>query len=115
MTTQKPFIAPMQYFFGASWGIILGFLFRFRVLPFLQPDTILSGGKQVPTEQFAHFASTFFWAAAAVIIVLGIIGTLTLNEPRRRYIASLPRFQQWMWWPFHGVGPSDTPPSSPAA
>ena len=101
----------MMFFLSASWAIILGFLFRFRVLPFLQADTILSGGKQVPTEQFAHFASTFFWIGAAVVITLGIVGIFTLSEPRRRYIASLPRLQQWLFWPFHGI----TPPSPPAA
>ena len=115
MTTQRPLIAPILYFFSASQAIILGFLFHFRVLPFLQADTILSGCKQVPTEQFGHFASTFFWGAAAVVIALGIVGILTLNEPRRRYVASLPRFQQWMFWPFHGVSQSDLPPSPPPA
>ncbi len=83
MTTQKPLIPSMMFFFSASWAIILGFLFRFRILPFLQADTILSGGKQVPTEQFAHFVSIFFWGAAALVIALGIVGILTLNEPRR--------------------------------
>ncbi len=99
----------MMFFFSASWAIILGFLFRFRILPFLQADTILSGGKQVPTEQFAHFVSIFFWGAAALVIALGIVGILTLNEPRRRYIASLPRLQQWMFWPFHGIPSSPSP------
>lgn len=111
MTTQKPLFASMLYFLSALWAVLLGFLFRFRALPFLQADTILSGGKQVPTEQFVRFASTCFWGGAAVVAALGIVGILTLNEPRRRYITALPRLQQWMFWPFHGIT-SSAPPTA---
>ena len=73
----------MAFFPAALWAIILGFLFRFRVLPFLKADTILSGGRQVPTERFAHIASLFFWGSAAVVIVIGVVVVLTLNKSRR--------------------------------
>ena len=81
--TQKPLTVAVTFSFAALWAIILGFLFRFRVLPFLKADTILSGGKQVPTEQFAHIASLFFWGAAAVVIVLGIVIVLVLRRSRQ--------------------------------
>ena len=84
MTTPKPLVAAATFFFAALWAITLGLLFRFRVLPFLKDDTILSGGKQVPTEQFAHIASNFFWGAAAVVIVFGVVVTLSLKKSSQR-------------------------------
>ncbi len=99
---QKPVMfPPLVGLLSAVWSGVLGTLIRFRMLPFLKEDTILSGGKQVPTEQFAHFGSNFFYGAAAAIFVLGLIGIATLTEPRRRYIAQLPAWQRWMFWPFH--------------
>lgn len=103
----------MSGFLGSLWAIILGTLFRFRVLPFLHADTILSGGKQVPTKQFAHFGSNFFYCGAVVFFVFSLVGVLTLNEARRRYIAQLPRWQQWAIWPFHGVPQSVATQQSP--
>lgn len=97
---QKPILPAMSAFLATFWAIVLGTLMRFRLLPFLYPDTVMSGGKEVPTEQLAHFFSNFFYVGAAVMFVLGLVGLLTLNDARRRYIAQLPRFQRWMFWPF---------------
>jgi hypothetical protein len=113
--TQKPIIASMCCFLATIVAIVLGTLARYRLPPFfmLQQDTVLSGGKQVPAEQFAHFASNFFYAGSVVAFAPGVLGILTLTEARRRYIAQLPRWKQWYIWPFHGVPSSERPTSHP--
>jgi hypothetical protein len=45
----------MGCFLAALAGAVLGTLVRYRALPFLWADTILSGGKLVPTAQWAAF------------------------------------------------------------
>ncbi|PYK40755.1 MAG: hypothetical protein DME60_06920 [Verrucomicrobia bacterium] len=57
----------------------MGTLFRLRLLPFLRPDTVLSVGRQVSTEQFAHFISKGFYIAGAATVALAaatLIGLL---------------------------------------
>ena len=113
---QKPVMfPPLVGFLSAVWCVVLGTLIRFRVLPFLRPDTILSGGKQVPTGQFAHLGSNFFYGGGATIFIIGLIGITTLTEPRRRYIAQLPGWQRWMYWPFASVPTATKPPAEAVA
>jgi hypothetical protein len=38
---------------GKSMRLVLGTFFTYRALPFLKNDRILSGGKQLPTADFA--------------------------------------------------------------
>jgi len=47
-------------FFGPLAGVVLGVLFRLRLMPFLRADTIRSGGKEVPTVDFANMMSRIF-------------------------------------------------------
>ena len=88
---QMPIIAPTSNFLTSLWSIILGTFIRYRALPFLRVDTILSGGKQVPTEHIAHSGSHFFYVVAVVFFAIGLVGIFKLNEARRRSIAQLPR------------------------
>ena len=89
----------MGCFLGALAGVVLGTLVRYRALPFLRDNTILAGGRLVPTEQWAAFASKFFYVGSAVTVLIGIIALLTLSEANRRYIAQLPRWKRFLIWP----------------
>ena len=64
--------SPYVMFLGPIGGVILGVLFRFRVLPFLKSDTILSGGREVPTLDFANFVSCMFFVFAAASFALAV-------------------------------------------
>jgi hypothetical protein len=63
----------------------MGTIFRLRLLPFLRPDTILSGGKLVSTEQFAHLISNLFYVAAVATIVLAAVTLISLLWAKRRH------------------------------
>ncbi len=115
ITPQKPLLAPMHSFLGTLGMIVAGTLCRYRMLPFLQADTVLSHGQQVPAEHIAHFLSNAFYGIAAFAFLTGVIGLLTLDEARRQYIAQLPRWQQWLIWPSHGASAAPSPTSLPAA
>ena len=96
---QKPLIPSMCFFLSGSSAIVLGVLFQHGLLRFMQRVMNQSDVKQVP-EQFVHLIFIMFFVAGTIILTLGIIGVLTLNDERRRYIASLPLLQRWMFWPF---------------
>jgi hypothetical protein len=59
-------------FLGPVAAVVLGVLFKFRLLPFLRSDTILSGGRQIPTADFAGFMSRAFFIFAAASLVLAV-------------------------------------------
>lgn len=69
-------------FLGPIAAVILGVLFRFRVLPFLKSDTILSGGKQMPTVDFANFMSRIFFIFAAASFVLAVVWLIIQRRKR---------------------------------
>ena len=96
---KKPLFGPMSCFLGACAGIVLGTLVRFRALPFLREETILSGGKLVPTAQWAAFISKLFYFGAAAMIAVGLVALFTLSEANRRYIAHLPPWKRFLIWP----------------
>ena len=58
----------------------MGTLFKYRALPFLKDDTMLSGGKQVPTADFAAFGARWFY----VFGVACVIGSLVWFAVRAR-------------------------------
>ena len=90
----------MGCFLGALAGVVMATLVRNRALPFLRGDTILAaGGKVVPTEQWATFASKFLYVGSAAMVLLGLIALFTFSEANRRYIAQLPRWRRFLWWP----------------
>jgi hypothetical protein len=90
----------MMSFVAALGAVVLGTLIRFRALPFLRGDTILSAGSTVSTEQWAAFMARFFYIASAVFLVVGLITLFTLSDANRRYIAQLPRWQRFLMWPW---------------
>jgi hypothetical protein len=90
----------MMSFVAALGALILGTLVRFRALPFLRGDTILSAGRLVPTEQWIAFMSRFFYIGSAVFVAVGVIALFTLSDANRRYIAQLPLWQRFLIWPW---------------
>ena len=97
---KKPLLSPMGCFLAALAGLVLGTLVRFRALSFLREDMILSGGKLVSTAQWAVFMPKFFYVGSAVSVVIGLIALFTLSDANRRYIAQLPRWQRFLFWPW---------------
>jgi hypothetical protein len=93
---KKPWFSPIGCFLGSLAGLILGTLVRRRALPFLRDETILSGGKLIPTTEWVEFASNFFYIGSAVTLIIGIIALVSLSDANRRYIAQLPRWQQYL-------------------
>ena len=96
---DKPYFAPLWCFFAGAWAFILGTLLRWRLLPFLHSDTILSGGKEVSTAQAAVFFSKWFFIAGAILLALGLLAPFIVSEAQRRYIAQLPRWHRLLFWP----------------
>jgi hypothetical protein len=73
---------PKSMLLGSIGAIVLGMLFKFRALPFLKAETILSGGKQVPTADFASFmANGFFIFGFGTFVVA--IAYLAFQKKRR--------------------------------
>ena len=87
-------------FLGSPAALILGTLVRQRALPFLRDETILSDGKPVLTTEWVAFASKLFYIGSVVSLVIGIIALVSLSDANRRYIAQLPRWQQFLIWPW---------------
>lgn len=63
----------------------MGTIFRMRLLPFLRPDTILSGGKLVSTEQFAHLISNLFYVSAVAMVLLAAATLISLLWAKRQH------------------------------
>jgi hypothetical protein len=74
---------PFSMLIAGAGALILGTLFKCRVLPFLKDDTILSGGKQMPTADFAaHMARGFYIFGAAC--VTGSLIWLAVRTKRKK-------------------------------
>lgn len=112
-TAQKFTIGPMVKFLSASFAVVAGCLFRFRILPFLESETLIKGDKAIPMADFASNGSNMFFFGSLVFFALGVYGVMNLTEEHRRYISQLPRWRQWMIWPFHGIHRSE-PRNAPA-
>jgi len=61
-------ISPFTLLLGGVGAGVMGFLFRFRMLPFLKPDIIIKGGHPIPTEQYANWMSTGFFIFGSVFL-----------------------------------------------
>jgi hypothetical protein len=90
---------PFSSLIGGIGALIFATLAKYRLLWFLRDDTIVSGGRQVPTADFAASMSRMFFIAGGVFIVLAFVLLFTLSEERRRRIAQLPRWQRFLVWP----------------
>jgi hypothetical protein len=81
---KQNFLVPVFLCISAILACAMGTIFRLRLLPFLRPDTILSGGKLVSTEQLAHVISNLFYVAAAATVVLAAASLISLLRAKRR-------------------------------
>jgi hypothetical protein len=81
---KQNFLVPVFLCISAILACAMGAIFRLRLLPFLRPNTILSGGKLVSTEQLAHVISNLFYVAAAATVVLAAASLISLLRAKRR-------------------------------
>ena len=65
--------SPNSMLIGGVGGLVMGTLFKYRALPFLKDDTILTGGRQVPTADFAEFGSRCFYIFGIVCVISSLI------------------------------------------
>jgi len=72
--------SPLSLLIGGFGGVLMGTLFKYRALPFLKDDTILTGGKQMSTAEFAAFGARWF----CVFGVACVIGSLIWFAVRAR-------------------------------
>ena len=71
-------------FSGPLAGVVLGVLFRLRLMPFLRADTIRSGGKEVPTVDFANMMSRIFFIFAIAGLALAIVYLIVERKKHAR-------------------------------
>ena len=64
-------------------GTVMGTLFKLRALPFLKDDTILSGGKQIPTADFAASVARMFYTFGAVCLIGSVIWFVVRARKKR--------------------------------
>src|SRR6266699_1274231 len=69
-------LGPIRWILGGLSGLVLATLVRHRAFPFLQHDTILSGGKLYPTAQWAPAMGTFLYVGSAIFLLIGIASLL---------------------------------------
>ena len=97
---KKPLLSPMGCFLGSLAALVMATLIRHRALPFLRDDIIRSGGNLIPTAEWVAFGSELFYIGCVVSLIVGIIALVSLSDANRRYIAQLPRWQQFLIWPW---------------
>jgi hypothetical protein len=79
----RPHISPpVRWILAGILGVVFGLLFRFRALPFLREDMIMSGGKLYPTAQWAPAMATFFYLGSAVFLLVGVVWPVIASKSR---------------------------------
>jgi hypothetical protein len=64
---------PMRWIFVGLLGFLAATLVRYRAFPFLHADTILSGGKLVPTAEWSVAIAKFFYVGSAAFVLIGLV------------------------------------------
>src|ERR1700720_3548150 len=64
---------PVRLIFAGLLGFLLATLVRYRAFPFLHGDTILSGGKLVPTAEWSVAMAKFFYVGSAAFVLIGLV------------------------------------------
>ena len=80
MKIGKPEVAFLGCVIGGIVTLAIHFLFKFRQLPFLKNETVFSGGKEVPTEQFIEMMSPMFLYVTPAFIAVGLINYFILKR-----------------------------------
>jgi hypothetical protein len=68
---------------GGFCGFILGSIFKFRALPFLKEETILSGGRAVPTADFAASLARWFYIFGLACVVGSVLWLIVRADKKR--------------------------------
>ena len=97
---KKPLLSPIGCFLGSLAALVMATLVQHRALPFLRDETIRSGGELIPTTEWVAFGSKLFYIGSVISLVIGIIALVSLSNANRRYIAQLPKWQQYLIWPW---------------
>ena len=71
-------------FLASAAAAALGLLSKFRILPFLRPDAVMSGGKLVSAEELATLFSRLFFGFAAVAFLIGLVLLFVYVRKRSR-------------------------------
>jgi hypothetical protein len=73
----RPLISgPIRWILGGLSGLLFATLVRYRAFPFLQHDTILSGGKLEPTAEWAAATAKFLYIGSAIFLLIGFVWLL---------------------------------------
>jgi len=59
---------------GGLCALVIGTLFKFRALWFLKADTIVSGGKEMPTAEFAAYGARIFFVVGILFVAGALVG-----------------------------------------
>jgi hypothetical protein len=78
--------SPLSLLLGGFGGFVMGTLFKYRALPFLKDDTMLSGGRQIPTAGFAVSGARMFYIFGAACLIGSLICFLIRARKRMRTI-----------------------------
>jgi hypothetical protein len=63
----------IRWILGSVSGFVFATLVRFRALPFLQQDTIVSAGKRQPTAPWAAAMAKFLYVGSAIFLLVGLV------------------------------------------
>ena len=75
--------SPLSLLIGGTGALVIGTLCKCRALTFLKDDTMLSGGKQVRTADFAAFGARWFYIFG-VACVIGSLVWFTVRARKKR-------------------------------
>jgi hypothetical protein len=75
---------PLSSLIGGISGLVLGTLCKYRILPFLRPDTMVSGGRSISTADFAANISNLFYLFGAFSLILCIVLFLKLRAKQSK-------------------------------
>lgn len=75
--------SPITMLGGGFVALLLSALFKLRLLPFLQGDTIISGGRAVLTTEFADFGARWLFGFGASFVVASF-AWLAVRAMRRK-------------------------------
>ena len=70
--------------FASLLSLTLYFLIINKQLPFLHDGTVLSGGKEVPTEEFVQLISPMFLYMVPAFLIVGVINFYVLKNRARK-------------------------------
>jgi hypothetical protein len=68
---------------GGFCAFLLGTLFKFRLLPFLKADMIMSGGREIPTSDFAAFFARCFFVFGSACVMVSLLWLAVVRRKKK--------------------------------